>query len=134
MLNKVMLIGRLGKDPEIRYTPGGDMVVNFSMATDESWTDKSGAKQEKTEWHRVTVFGKLAEICGKYLVKGKLIYIEGKLSTSSYEKNGEKRYSTGIIAGQMKMLDSKKEGSAPSEEHYVGYSPDGNVDDSDIPF
>ena len=108
MVNKAILIGRLGKDPEVRYTPDGAMVTNFNLATDEQWKDKNGEKVQKTEWHRIVAFGKLAEICGNYLVKGKLIFVEGRIQTRSWEdKEGVKRYTTEIVANNMQMLDSK---------------------------
>ena len=109
MINKVILVGRLGRDPEVRYTPDGTMVANFTMATDEQWKDKnSGERTKKTEWHRIVTFAKLAEICGSYLSKGSLIYIEGRLQTRSWEdKDGNKRSTTEIVAQSMQMLDSK---------------------------
>lgn len=108
MVNKVLLIGRLGKDPEVRYTPDGMMVTNFTMATDEQRKDKNGQKIQRTEWHRIVTFGKLAEICSSYLSKGKLIFIEGRIQTKSWEdKDGNKRSTTEIIANNMQMLDSK---------------------------
>lgn len=108
MINKAILVGRLGKDPEVRYTPDGTMVTNFNLATDEQWKDKNGEKVQKTEWHRIVTFGKLAEICGNYLVKGKLVFIEGRIQTRNWEdKEGVKRYTTEIVANDMKMLDSK---------------------------
>ena len=108
MINKVILVGRLGKDPEVRVTPDGTMVTNFNLATDEQWKDKNGEKVQKTEWHKIVTFGKLADICGQYLVKGKLVYIEGRIQTRSWEdKEGMKRYTTEIVASDMKMLDSK---------------------------
>jgi single-strand DNA-binding protein len=98
-LNKVMLIGNLGKDPEVRYTQGGQAVANFSLATNESWTDKAGQKQERTEWHRIVVWGKAAELCGEYLSKGRQVYIEGKLQTREWtNKEGQKQYSTEVVA------------------------------------
>jgi single-strand DNA-binding protein len=107
-LNKVMIIGRLGKDPEVRYTQDGAAVANFSIATSESWKDKeSGQKMEKTEWHNIVVWKRLAEICGEFLKKGKEVYIEGKLQTSSWEKDGVKRYKTEIHATYMQMLGSR---------------------------
>ena len=107
-VNKVLIIGNLGKDPEMRFMPNGNAVANFSVATTESWKDKnSGEKKELTEWHNVSVFGKLAEICGEYLKKGSSVYIEGKLKTDKYEKNGVDHYSTKVIADQMRMLGSK---------------------------
>ncbi|HNS55334.1 MAG TPA: single-stranded DNA-binding protein, partial [Syntrophales bacterium] len=105
MVNKVILIGRLGADPEVRYTQDGTMVTTLRIATDESWKDKSGEKVQKTEWHRVVTFRKLAEICGSYLSKGRLVFIEGKLQTRSWEdKEGQKRYMTEIVASNMQML------------------------------
>jgi len=111
MLNKIQLIGNLGGDPDMRYLPSGDAVANFSVATTERWTDKqSGEKREKTEWHRVSAFGRLGEICGEYLRKGSKVYIEGSVHTREYEKDGIKRYSTEVKAREMKMLDSKPSG------------------------
>jgi len=108
-LNKVTLIGNVGQDPEVRFTPNGDQVANFSIATTESWT-KDGQKQEKTEWHRLVAFRKLAEIIGTYVKKGSKLYIEGKLQTRSWEdKDGQKKYTTEIVANEMLMLDSKGE-------------------------
>jgi single-strand DNA-binding protein len=108
MVNKVILIGRLGKDPDVRYTPDGTMVTNFNLATDEQWKDKNGEKVQRTEWHRIVTWGKLAEICGNYLVKGKLVFVEGRIQTRSWEdKEGVKRFTTEIIASNMQMLDSK---------------------------
>lgn len=110
-LNKVMLIGRLGKDPEIRYAQSGTAVTNFSLATSEDWMDKaSGEKKEKTEWHRIVAFGKLGEICGRYLTKGRQVYVEGRLQTRSWEQDGVTRYTTEIVANEMQMLDAKGAG------------------------
>ena len=106
-LNKVILIGNLGRDPETRYLPNGDAVANISVATTETWKDKSGEKQEKTEWHRVTLYRRLGEIAGEYLKKGSAVYIEGRIEYREYEKDGVKRYSTDIIASEMKMLGSR---------------------------
>jgi len=108
-INKVILVGRLGKDPEIRSTPGGTSVAKFSLATDDRYTDKNGEKQERTEWHNITAWGKLAEICGQYLRKGKLVYIEGSIRTDSWDdkETGQKRYRTEIHANTMQMLDRK---------------------------
>ena len=107
MINKVILVGRLGKDPEIKSTPGGQTVAKFTMATDEKFTDKSGEKQERTEWHNIVAWARLGEICGQYLRKGSLIYIEGSIRSDSWEdkESGQKRYRTEIIAREMKMLD-----------------------------
>ncbi len=116
MVNKAILVGRLGKDPEVRYTPDGTMVTNFTMATDEVYKDKNGERTQRTEWHRIVTFGKLAEICGNYLVKGKLIYIEGRIQTRAWEdKEGAKRNTTEIVASDMKMLDSKGQ-SKPADD------------------
>ena len=106
-LNKAILIGNLGRDPEVRYTPSGLAVANFSIATSETWTNKEGEKETRTEWHRIVAFGKLGEICGEYLAKGKQIYIEGRIQTRDWEdKDGVKRYTTEIVASQMIMLGS----------------------------
>jgi single-strand DNA-binding protein len=108
MVNKALLIGRLGADPEVRYTPDGTMVANFRLATDLQWKDKNGEKIQRTEWHRIVAYGKLAEICSNYLSKGKLIFIEGRIQTRSWEdKDGVKRSTTEIVASNMQMLDSK---------------------------
>jgi single-strand DNA-binding protein len=108
-VNKVILVGRLGKDPEIRSIPSGTSVAKFSLATDERFTDKAGEKQERTEWHNIVAWGKLAEICGQYLRKGKLVYIEGSIRTDSWDdkESGQKKYRTEIIANTMQMLDKK---------------------------
>ena len=112
-VNKVIFIGRLGKDPEMRFTSSGKAVTNFSMATSESWKDASGERQEKTEWHRVQMWGPLAEIAAKYLSKGKLVYVEGRLQTREWEdQSGGKRYTTEIIANQMQILSDKGEGGS----------------------
>lgn len=109
-VNKVIIIGTLGRDPELKYLPSGSSVVNLSVATDEGYNDKNtGQKVDKTEWHRIKAFGKLAEIMNQYLKKGSKVYFEGKLSTSEYEKDGIKRYSTEIIANEMTMLDSRQD-------------------------
>ena len=109
-LNKVMLIGNLGRDPEIRYSQQGLAVVNFSVATSEQWTDKNtGDKQEKTEWHNVVAFGKPAETLEKYLSKGSQVYIEGKLQTNTYEKEGQTHYSTKIVVGNFQFLGSRQD-------------------------
>lgn len=112
MLNKVQLIGRLGKDPEVRTLTTGAMVASFSIATSEHWKDKTtGEKKESTEWHNIVIWRGLAEVAQKYLHKGDLIYIEGKMTTRSWEKDGVTRYTTEIVANEMKMLGGKKEGS-----------------------
>jgi single-strand DNA-binding protein len=110
-VNKVILIGRLGQDPEVRYTPSGQAVANFSMATSENWTGKDGQKQERTEWHRIVVWGRLAELCKDYLRKGRQVYIDGKLQTRNWDdKDGKKRYTTEIVANTVQFL-----GSAPDK-------------------
>ncbi len=112
-----MLIGRLGADPEFRVTPNGSSVVNFNLATDESYKDKNGQKVERTEWHRIVAWDKLAEICKQYLTKGKLIYVEGKLTTRSWDdkETGKKNYITEIVATDMTMLESRGERSASGQ-------------------
>jgi single-strand DNA-binding protein len=107
-INKVILVGRLGRDPEVKYTPSGAPVATFSLATDESFKDRTGEKQERTEWHRIVAWNKLAEICGEYLTKGKLVYIEGSIRSHEYQdKSGNKRTAYEIIANNMQMLGSK---------------------------
>lgn len=116
-VNKVILIGNLGKDPEVRYSPNGSAVANITLATSESWKDKnSGEKQEKTEWHRVVFFGKLAEIAGEYLKKGSQVYVEGRLQTRKWQdKDGKDRYTTEIVANELQMLGSRGGAGAPSD-------------------
>jgi len=140
-LNKVMLIGNLGRDPEVKYMPNGRAVANFSIATSESWTNKEGKLEEKTEWHRIVVFGKAAEACKEWLSKGKQVYVEGRLQTREWQdKNGQKRTSTDIVADRIIFLGGKGEGpTEPATEAGEGggpeeitYEPVGN--DEDIPF
>jgi single-strand DNA-binding protein len=115
-VNKVILIGNLGRDPEIRYMPSGDAMATLSIATTDTWKDKSGEKQEKTEWHRVALFGKLAEIAGEYLKKGSQVFIEGRIQTRKWtDKEGQERYSTEIVANEMKMLGSRGMGGGMAE-------------------
>jgi len=116
-VNKVILVGNLGKDPEVRYSPNGQAVANVTIATSESWKDKtSGEKQERTEWHRIVFFGRLAEIAGEYLKKGAQIYIEGRLQTRKWQdKDGHDRYTTEIVANEMQMLGSRSGAGMPSE-------------------
>jgi single-strand DNA-binding protein len=140
-INKVILVGNLGKDPEVSYTQSGTAVAKFSIATSEKWTDKgTGEKKDKTEWHRITAFGKLGEICGEYLAKGKQVYIEGRLQYGSYEKDGITRYTTDIIASQMQMLgfrgDAPMTGSSESSSmpDMNGPSVQQGPVDEDIPF
>jgi len=108
-INKVCLMGRLGKDPELKYTQQGNAVCGFSLATHEVWRDKAGEKQESMEWHNISVWGKVGENCSKYLKKGSHVYLEGQIKTDSYEKDGQKRYSTKIVAREVKFLNSKAE-------------------------
>ena len=114
-VNKVILVGNLGRDPETRYTTGGDAVTNIRVATTDTWKDKNGEKQEKTEWHTVVFFGRQAEIAGEYLKKGRQVYIEGRLQTRKWQdKEGQDRYSTEIVADRMQMLGSRESGSSAS--------------------
>ena len=155
-INKVILVGNLGADPETRYTPNGTAITSIRIATSESWKDKqTGEQQERTEWHRVKFFGRLAEIAGEYLKKGGQVYIEGKLRTDEYEKDGVKRYSTDIIADEMQMLGSRggsaeagsgggherrERGpargpqSAPPRSAPATPAPSDNFDEDEIPF
>ncbi|NTW51314.1 MAG: single-stranded DNA-binding protein [Chlorobiaceae bacterium] len=122
-LNKVMLIGHLGNDPERRETASGQVVVNFTVATSEGFKDSSGNQQERTEWHRIVVWGKLADICSQYLKKGRQVYLEGRLQTRSWDdsKSGEKKYTTEIVCSDMQMLGSGKDsGSGMGEQSYGG--------------
>ena len=130
-VNKVILIGRLGSDPEIRYTADGQPVATFRIATNEVWV-KDGQKQERTEWHRIVAFGRLAEICGEYLSKGRQVYIEGRLQTRSYEdREGIKRFVTEIVALNMQMLGGRKDLSPTPEIPSFGDEP---PPDEDLPF
>jgi single-strand DNA-binding protein len=147
-VNKVILIGNLGADPDMRYTPSGTGVCELRLATNESWTDKGGQKQERTEWHRVVVWGKLAEIVSKYLSKGRQVYVEGRLRTRSWDdKEGNKRYTTEIIANDVQFLSGGSGGGArgggdgppPAEPDYGGGGGGyggggGGGPDDDIPF
>ena len=138
-INKVILVGNLGKDPDMRYTAGGDAVANLSIATSESWNDnQTGEKKEKTEWHRVVFFRRIAEVCGEYLKKGSSVYIEGSLRTRDWEDDqGNKRYTTEIIGREMQMLGGRRsEDSMDQSPQMSNHSPqpeEGLVDD-EIPF
>lgn len=122
-VNKVILIGSLGRDPEMRYLPNGNAVCSVSLATDEGYKDKNTGQQvDKTEWHRVEAFGRLAEIMGEYTKKGSKLYIEGKLRTDEYEKDGIKRYTTKIIANEMRMLDSRQPQGQPDQSQSTSYA------------
>ena len=140
-VNKAILIGHLGQDPEVKALPNGKSVCNFSLATSESWKDKNGQKTEKTEWHRIVMFGKVADICGQYLQKGSQIYIEGKLQTRNWEdKEGNKRYTTEIVGYTMQMLSSSRQtGQQPQDNSSNQGSLQNNNQqqyggDIDIPF
>lgn len=135
-VNKVILIGNLGAEPEQRFLPSGDAVCNFSVATTDKWKDKGGAQQEKTEWHNISTFGKLAEICAQYLKKGSAVYVEGSIHTRKWQdKEGQDRYRTEIKASSMQMLGAKSE-AKPQSEHTPKKSSGGGFDDmpDDIPF
>lgn len=115
-VNKAILIGNLGKDPEVRYMPSGEAIANITLATTDTWKDKSGEKQERTEWHRVSFFGRQAEVVGEYLKKGSQIYVEGRIQTRKWQdKEGQDRYTTEIVADRMQMLGSKSSGSGSFE-------------------
>lgn len=142
-VNKVILIGHLGADPEIRYTPSGAPVANLRIATNESWKNKNGQKEERTEWHRVVVWSKLAELAGQYLSKGRQVYIEGRLQTRSWDdKDGQKKYSTEIVGTTIQFLGGQGGGAGrpsggPSDmPSDLGPAPDdfGGSSDEDIPF
>jgi single-strand DNA-binding protein len=150
-VNKVILIGRLGKDPEIKYTPSGAPVAKFSLATDEVFKDKSGEQQKRTEWHNIVAWNKLAEICGEYLTKGKQVYIEGSIRSRQWEDpSGNKRTAYEIVARQMTMLGSRAESerlaaaateratperpAAPAPEAAPEPPPESEITDQDIPF
>lgn len=147
-VNKVILLGRLGQDPELKYTPSGSAVCNFSMATTEGWTDKSGQKQEKTEWHRIVVWGKLAELCNQYLAKGRQAFLEGKLQTRSWDdKEGNKRYTTEILASTVQFIggasatpgnqmksSTPTQGESSNEQQDYQVSSDVSFAADDIPF
>jgi len=140
-VNKVILVGNLGANPEMRFTQGGQAVANLRLATTERWTDRNGQKQEQTEWHRVVVWGKQAEICGQYLTKGRQIYVEGRIRTRQWQdQQGQKRFTTEIVAQVIQMLGSRAEGP-PREETSVNAPPEeavttefGGGPDDDIPF
>ncbi len=136
MVNKVILIGNLGADPEVRYSQNGTAVANFRVATTETWK-KEGEKEEQTEWHRVVTFGRLAEICGEYLSKGSKVYIEGRIQTRKWEdRDGNTRYTTEIVAREMKMLSPRGAGDASQSGTYREEEPpmaDAPMED-DVPF
>ena len=141
-VNKAILIGNLGKDPELRYTPGGQAVASFSLATSEKWRDKEGVMQEKTEWHNIVVWGRMAETAKEYLAKGRQVYIEGRIQTRSWDdKDGNKRYTTEIVAQRLQFLGSRDQGAAgrgaaSSDEAPPSAPPPGDIsgEDDDLPF
>lgn len=135
-LNKVMLIGHLGKDPELSYTPNGSAVCKFTIATDESYKGDDGNLVPRTEWHNITAWRKLGEICAQYLKKGSKVYLEGKIQTDSYEKDGKKAYFTKIVLNEMVMLDSKGGGgsAAPVAAGTNGADNSDMKNDDDLPF
>ncbi|MBW1991051.1 MAG: single-stranded DNA-binding protein [Deltaproteobacteria bacterium] len=132
MINRVILVGYLGADPELRYTANGTAVAKFRIATTEVFTDRQGVRQERTEWHRITAWGKLAEICGQYLSKGRLVYIEGRIRSDSWEQEGIKRFSYEIVADTMKMLGPGRGVEREPEAPFP--PPEGGPPEDDIPF
>ena len=139
MLNKVMLIGNLGRDPEVRSTPSGQNVASFSLATNRKWKDRDGNRQEQTEWHNIVCWGRQAEVAGQYLTKGKQIYVEGRLQTRSWDdkQSGEKKYKTEVVCDNFQMLGSRGEATAggSSGDSEFASAPQGPAeDDDDIPF
>jgi len=138
-VNKVIIVGRLGKDPEVKHFQDGSAVANFSVATSQEWKDKTtGEKKEKTEWHRIVAFRKLAELCGQYLAKGRQVYVEGRLQTRQYEKDSQTHYVTEVVANEVQFLGSKDGGNRPPAGSPDDYGPVGgynsNQADDDIPF
>jgi len=148
-INKVIIVGRLGQDPEMKAVGQGSTVTRLNVATSETWVDKNGQKQERTEWHRITVWGKLAELCGKYLAKGRQVYVEGKLQTRSWEDNGQKKYATEIVASTVQFLgggnatassgnsydNSNSQANSGSDFGFNDFGPEPSFDQSeDIPF
>jgi len=142
-INKVLIIGRLGADPELKTVGSGQQVARLSVATSENWTDREGQKQERTEWHRVVVWGKLADLCGKYLSKGRQVYIEGRLQTRSWEdQQGQKKYSTEIVANTVQFLGGGQQPGAGAsqgssgKDNFNDFGPEPSFDNSadEIPF
>lgn len=146
MINKVILLGNLGADPEVRFMPNGDQITNLRLATTRRWKDKNGERKEESEWHRVVLFGGAAKVASEYTKKGSRIYIEGRIRTQQWEKDGEKRYTTEIVGENITLLDRKQDGdqSSPSSDNKPRSSQGSNqpapshdpydFDDSDIPF
>lgn len=134
-VNKVILVGRLGRDPESRSTGGGSKVTNLSLTTDEQWTDQRGERQKQTEWHRVSVFGKQAESCERYLQKGSQVYVEGRIQTREWQdKTGAKRTSTEVVASNVKFLDRQGGGRGEGRGDAAGGGYDDTADDDSVPF
>src|SRR5579864_2738908 len=133
-VNKVIIVGRLGADPEVRYTPGGQAVAKLSVATSENWKDKQGQKQERTEWHRVVVWGKMAEVVGQHLTKGRQVYIEGRLQTRSWDDKttGQKRYATEIVANTVQFLGGPS-GAGAGAGAVAGASSQGGAESQAVP-
>ncbi|MBU0729299.1 MAG: single-stranded DNA-binding protein [Proteobacteria bacterium] len=133
MVNKAIIIGNLGKDPEVRYSQSGTAVANFSVATTETWKKPDGSKEEQTEWHKIVAFGRLGEICGEYLSKGSKVYVEGRIQTRKWDdKDGNTKYTTEIVAREMKMLSAKGAGSGSSQMEEPPF-PEPTMGD-DVPF
>lgn len=139
-VNKVIIVGRLGSEPEVKTVSGGNTVARLSVATSENWTDREGQKQERTEWHRVVVWGKLAELCGKYLSKGRQVYVEGRLQTRSWEDpQGQKRYTTEVVANTVQFLGAGGASAGTGHNTEQGFNPDFGPEPSfdsseEIPF
>lgn len=139
-VNKAIIVGNLGRDPEVRYTQGGQAVCNFSVATNEKWRDKSGNDQEQTEWHRIVTWGKLAELCGEYLAKGRTVYLEGRLQTREWtDKQGDKRFTTEVVARDVQFLDrgGRQGGGAkgpPDDDFGPPPRPEDEGGGDDVPF
>ncbi|MAE72943.1 MAG: single-stranded DNA-binding protein [Bdellovibrionaceae bacterium] len=135
-VNKVIIVGRLGADPEVKEIGSGSQVANMSVATSDNWTDKNGQKQERTEWHRIVVWGKLAELCGRYLSKGRQVYVEGRLQTRSWEdQQGQKRYTTEIVANTVQFIDGRATESDAGGYNNQDFGPEPSFDASEeIPF
>ena len=134
-VNKVILIGNLGKDPELRYTPGGQAVASFPLATSEKWRDKEGVMQDNTEWHNIVVWGRQAETAKEYLAKGRQVYIEGRIQTRSWDdKDGNKRYTTEVVAQRVQFLGSRGQGGGGGDMPPDSPQPDLTEEDDDLPF
>lgn len=137
-VNKVIIVGRLGNDPEVKTFPSGQTVAQFNVATSENWTDREGQRQERTEWHRVVVWSKLADVCGKYLSKGRQVYVEGRLQTRSWEdQQGQKRYTTEVVGSTVQFLGSRDQQPSTENRDFVpqSFGPEPSFDNADeVPF